>query len=67
MSMSTVNATSTFQRLVHLCLSDMHLKECVAFLDDILVYSATLEEDLQHLRNAFQGLRDCNFKLKPSE
>ena len=67
MPMGTVNATSTFQRLMQQCLGDMHLKECVVFLDDILVYSPNFEEHLVRLRNVFQKLRDCGLKLKPSK
>ena len=67
MPMGTVNATSTFQRLMQQCLGNMHLKECVVFLDDILVYASTFEEHLKRLHNVFQRLRDCGLKLKPSK
>ena len=67
MPMGTVNATATFQRLMQQCLGNMHLKECVVFLDDILVYSSTLQSHLQRLINVFQRLRDCGLKLKPSK
>jgi transposase InsO family protein len=67
MPMGTVNATSTFQRLMQQCLGSMHLKECVVFLDDILVYSSTLEEHLVRLGKVFQRLKDCGLKLKPSK
>lgn len=67
MPMGVTTASSTFQRLMQQCLGDMHLKECVVFLDDILVYSATLQSHLQRLINVFQKLRDCGLKLKPSK
>lgn len=67
MPMGTVNATATFQRLMQQCLGNMHLKECVVFLDDILVYSSDLQSHLQRLINVFQRLRDCGLKLKPSK
>jgi transposase InsO family protein len=67
MPMGTVNATSSFQRLMQQCLGNIHLKECVVFLDDILVYSDTFENHLQRLKNVFQRLRDCGLKLKPSK
>lgn len=67
MPMGTVNATSTFQRLMQQCLGSMHLKECVVFLDDILVYSPTFESHLKRLKGVFQRLRDCGLKLKPSK
>lgn len=67
MPMGTVNATATFQRLMTRCLGDLHLRQCVVFLDDILVYSATFEEHLTRLNNVFQHLKDCGLKLKPSK
>lgn len=45
----------------------MHLKECVVFLDDILVYSSSLEEHLGRLENVFRRLKECGLKLKPSK
>ena len=67
MPMGTSNATATFQRLMQQCLGNMHLKECVVFLDDILVHSPNFESHLIRLRNVFQRLRDCGLKLKPSK
>ena len=32
----------------------------VAYLDDILIYSATLEEDLAHIQNVFIDLRNIS-------
>ena len=65
--MGTVKAKATFQRLMQQCLGNMHLKECVVFLDDILVYSSSLSEHLSRLEKVFQRLKDCGLKLKPSK
>ena len=67
MPMGTVNATSSFQRLMQQCLGEMHLKECVVFLDDILVYSQSFGDHLVRLRKVFQRLKECGLKLKPSK
>ena len=37
------NAPATFQRLMERCMSDMTMKGCMVFLDDLVVYSDTLE------------------------
>ena len=67
MPMGTTNASATFQRLMQRCVGDMHLNQCVVFLDDILIYSATLEEHLTRLEAVFRRLKECGLKLKPSK
>ena len=39
----------------------------IVFLDDILVYSLTLEEHLEHLRQVFQLLRENALYAKESK
>jgi hypothetical protein len=42
-------------------------KLVVIYLDDIMIYSKTEKEHLQHLRQVFQLIRDNRFYLKLSE
>ena len=65
--MGTTNASATFQRLMQRWVGDLHLKQCVVFLDDILVYSDTLDEHLTRLEAVFKRLKDCGLKLQPSK
>lgn len=44
MPQGVTNAPSTFQRLMEKCMGDMNLKEVVVFLDDLIVFSRTIEE-----------------------
>ena len=39
MAFGLTNAPTTFQRLMERCIGELDLKECLIFLDDILVYS----------------------------
>jgi len=61
------NAPSTFQRLMELALTGLHWSICLVYLDDIIIYSRTVGEHLQHLQEVLQRLRAAGLKLKPSK
>ena len=61
------NAPATFQNLMENCLGDLHLNWCIIYLDDIIVYSKTPEEHLEHLEAVFQKIGKAGLKLKPSK
>lgn len=63
MPQGITNAPSTFQRLMERCMGDIHLKEVLDFLDDLIVYSDTLEEHESRLINVLGRLRDYGLKL----
>jgi Reverse transcriptase (RNA-dependent DNA polymerase) len=43
------NAQETFQRFVDITLAGLTLKICLVYLDDIIIFSKTKEEHLEHL------------------
>ena len=43
------NAPATFQRLMERCMGDLNLRDCLIYLDDIIIFSSTFEEHLQRL------------------
>ena len=61
------NAGATFQRLMDIVMTGLHLDICLAYLDDIIVYSKTPEEHLVRLEMVFQRLEQAGMKLKPSK
>ena len=61
------NAPATFQRLMENCLGDLNLKWCVVYLDDIIIFSKSPQEQLERLRAVFDKLRNAGLKLKPSK
>ena len=61
------NAPATFQRLMEKCMGDLHLKECLIYLDDIIVFSSTFEEHLERLERVLNRLIEYGLKLKPSK
>ena len=58
------NATATFERLMELVMQGLQWKICLIYLDDIIVYGKTFEEELERLREVFLRLRKANLKLK---
>ena len=61
------NAMATFMMLMDSVLRPYLGKFVIIFLDDILVYSTTLEEHLEHLRKVFQLLRENALYAKDSK
>ena len=50
-----------------LCLGELHLSWCIIYLDDVIVFSQTLEEHLVRLQAVFNKLKAAGLKLKPSK
>ena len=67
MSFGLTNTPATFQELMQSCLGNLHLKYCIIYLDDIIVFSKTPEEHLVRLRSVFEKCKKANLKLKPSK
>ena len=44
------NVPATFQRLMESCLGELNLSWCIIYLDDIIVFSQTPEEQLVRLQ-----------------
>ena len=61
------NAPAIYQRLMSSVLQGMLWEECLVYLDDICLMSATVEEHLQRLEKLFQRLMSTGILLKPSK
>ena len=61
------NAPAMFQRLMQNCLGELNLTYALIYLDGVIVYSRTEEENLTQLRAVFERFRESGLKLKPSK
>ena len=61
------NSPITFQQTMNDVLRDLITKCCIVYVDDIIVFSHTFEEHLEHLRQIFDRLRKANLTLKLSK
>ena len=59
------NAGATFQRLMELILAGMESRNCLVYIDDVIVFGATEQAHLKNLEEVFQRIRDAGMKLKP--
>ena len=61
------NAPAVFQRLMDIVLAGLQWQVCLAFLDDIMIYSNTFELHCQRLEMVLDRLRKAHLKLKPTK
>ena len=64
MPMGLKNSPSTFQRVMDNVLRGLQNVICLVYLDDIIVFSTSLQEHMINLGKVFQRLRDSNFKIQ---
>ena len=67
MPIGLTNAPATFQVLVNNTLQEDLDKFITAYLDDVLIYSETLEEHREHVKKVLSKLRDANLAVKPEK
>ncbi|EEZ99859.1 Retrovirus-related Pol polyprotein from transposon 17.6-like Protein [Tribolium castaneum] len=57
------NAPATFQRVMDNILKEIQNEKCLVYLDDIIIFSTSLEEHSVRLKEVFERLRNENFKI----
>ena len=67
MPFGLANAPATFERLMEKVLSGLQWEILLVYLDDVIVFGKTVEDELERLRKVFVRLRSAGLKLKPSK
>ena len=67
MPLGLCNAPSTFQRLMNSVFCEALDKFCTVYLDDILIFSNTPQEHLQHVEFILSKLRSNSLFAKPTK
>lgn len=58
------NAPSTFQRVMDNVLRGLNNEICMTYLDDIVIFSTSLQEHISRLKSVFDRLRNANLKIQ---
>jgi len=64
MPFGLTNAPATFQRVMNNLMGELVGKICLVYMDDIIVYSPSLQSHMQDLRTVFKRISGSNFKLQ---
>ena len=64
MPFGLTNAPATFQKLINDALLGYLDIFCVAYLDDVLIFSKTYEEHVKHVKRVLQALKDHSLSVK---
>lgn len=58
------NAPAAFQRLINQAMIGLTPRQCMIYLDDIVIFSKSLQEHLIKLKNVFERCRTSNLKIQ---
>jgi hypothetical protein len=67
MPFGLTNSPATYQRLMENILAGLNLKICCIFIDDVIIFGKTYEEQLHNLQLVFDRIKAANLKLSPKK
>ena len=65
--MGLKTAPGEFQQFMENCLHDFRYDFCALYLDDVIIYSKSFGEHIEHVRQVLRRLRDNGIKLKANK
>ena len=65
--MGLTNAVETFQRMMNKVLQGLIGQICEVYLDDIIIYSDSIETHIEHVKEVVKRLQQYNLKIKLSK
>lgn len=63
MPQGVTNAPSTFQRLMERCMGDLNRRKALVFIDDLIIFSDTMEQHEARLTQVLSRLKEYGLKL----
>ena len=63
MAFGLAGAPATFSKVMDAVLMGLTDVECLVYLDDILIFSATVPEHARRMKLVFEHILEANFKL----
>jgi len=67
MPFGLTNAPATFQRLMNNILQPVIHKFALVYLDDVIIYSKTIDDHIEHIQRVLNLLREGGLKIKLSK
>ena len=67
MPFGSMNAPATFQRLVDRVLRGLTWKQCLIYIDDVLIFSKEYDHHLQDVHEVLSRFKHAGLKLKPEK
>ena len=67
MPFGSMNAPSTFQRLMDRVLRGLTWSQCLVYIDDVLIFSNTFEKHLKDIDSVLDRIISSGMKLKPAK
>ena len=67
MQFGSMNASSTFQRLMDRVLRGLTWRQCLVYIDDVLIFSSSFEKHMKDIDEVLSRFILAGLKLKPSK
>ena len=67
MPFGLVNAPAIFQRLTDALLAGIKWQFCAGYIDDIIIWSNTFNNHLQHVEEVLRRMQQANLQLRPKK